>query len=130
MCVCVTSPPVSMQVYRSVLLNNGPRRSPPPDTSSAAAEASSEPSEAPPTSPQAQQPTVTPLEELLYPAGIGVGTRGDIIQFYNKVFIGYIKDFVLQFSPRQSEVSSVVPLYSAHHWGVKMYPSIAPTIGE
>lgn len=47
---------------------------------------------------------VTPLEELLYPADILVGERGDIIQFYNKVFIGYIKEFVLRFSPTDSEV--------------------------
>ena len=83
-----------LQVYRSVLLNNGPRRSPPPDTSS------EQQGEAPPSSPQ--QPVVTPLEELLYPPSITVGTRGDIIQFYNKVFIGFIKDFVLQFSPTDS----------------------------
>lgn len=90
------------QVYRSVLLNNGPRRSPPPDTSSA--DASSEQTEAPPMLPQ--QHSVTPLEELLYPADISVGTRGDVIQFYNKVFIGYIKDFVLRFSPTDSEVQA------------------------
>ena len=39
------------------------------------------------------------LEALLYRADIPVGSRGDIIQFYNKVFIGYIKDFVTRFSP-------------------------------
>lgn len=88
-------------MYRRVLLNNGPRRSPAPDSS---ADTTSEQAEAPPTPPQAQQTKVTPLEELLYPAGVPVGERGDIIEFYNKVFIEYIKDFVLKFSPKQSEV--------------------------
>lgn len=59
-----------------------------------------EPVEAPPT----QQPEVTPLEELLYPQDVPVGNIGDIIQFYNKVFIGFVKDFVLQFSPTDTEV--------------------------
>lgn len=39
------------------------------------------------------------LDALLYRADIPVGSRGDIIQFYNKVFISYIKDFVTRFSP-------------------------------
>ena len=30
---------------------------------------------------------------------IPVDARGDIIQFYNKVFIDYVKDYVLRFSP-------------------------------
>ena len=90
-------------MYRSVLLNNGPRQATPPDTSSAdattATSAADQPLEATPTSQQ-----TTPLDELLYPAGIEVGSRGDIIQFYNTVFIGYIRDFVLQFSPSEAEV--------------------------
>ncbi len=97
------------QVYRSVLLNNGPRRSPPPDTSSAdtttlsSKAATDQPPEAPPTSQK-----ITPLEELLYPSDIAVGARGDIIQFYNTVFIGYIRDFVLRFSPSETEVCMCV----------------------
>lgn len=86
-------------MYRNVLLNNGPRCQARPDTSSV--DTTSEQAEAPPTSPQA---TVTPLEELLYPADIEVGEIGDVIKFYNSVFIGFIKDFVLRFSPSQSEV--------------------------
>ena len=89
-----------------MLLNNGPRRPPPPDTSSAdptptssCAATTDQPPEALPTSQK-----TTPLEELLYPADIEVGAKGDVIQFYNSVFIGYIKDFVLQFSPTDTEV--------------------------
>ena len=91
-------------MYKSVLLNNGPRRSPPPDTSSADASSGDNL----PSSNQfgTHQPVtvITPLEELLYRPDIAVGARGDIIQFYNKVFIGFLKDFVLQFSPADSEV--------------------------
>ena len=93
-----------LQVYKSVLLNNGPRRPPPPDTSSSDAGSN----ENAPISGQADiqhLPTaITPLEELLYRPDIAVGSRGDIIQFYNKVFIGFLKDFVLQFSPSETEV--------------------------
>ena len=46
----------------------------------------------------------TPVEQLLYKPEIEVGSRGDIIQFYNKLFIGFIKDFVLKFSPNEPEV--------------------------
>ena len=33
-----------------------------------------------------------------------VNSRGDIIQFYNKVFINYVKDFVLRFAPSGDDV--------------------------
>ena len=93
---------VLLQVYKSVLLNNGPRRSPPPDTSSTDASANEN---APALGQSDHPPTATtPLEELLYRPDITVGSRGDIIQFYNKIFIGFLKDFVLQFSPAESEV--------------------------
>ena len=36
---------------------------------------------------------------LLYRPEVEVGSRGDIIQLYNKVFIGFIKDFVTRFFP-------------------------------
>jgi len=89
-------------VYKSVLLNNGPRRPPPPDTSSSDTGSN----ENVHSQADVQQPptATTPLEELLYRPDIAVGSRGDIIQFYNKVFIGFLKDFVLQFSPSDSEV--------------------------
>ena len=48
----------------------------------------------------------TPVDQLLYRPELEVGSRGDIIQFYNKLFIGFIKDFVLKFSPNEPEVSS------------------------
>jgi hypothetical protein len=47
----------------------------------------------------------TPIDQLLYRPELEVGSRGDIIQFYNKLFIGFIKDFVLKFSPNEPEVS-------------------------
>ena len=39
------------------------------------------------------------MDMLLYRPEVEVGSRGDIIQFYNKVFISFIKDFVTRFSP-------------------------------
>ena len=89
-------------MYRSVLLNNGPRVRPQPDTSSGPSHLDQPTSEAQPTiSAQSErQPSKhTPVEQLLYRDDIPVGSRGDIIQFYNKLFIGFIKDFVLKFSP-------------------------------
>lgn len=54
--------------------------------------------------PPAPSTKETPIDQLLYRDDIPVGSRGDIIQFYNKVFIGFIKDFVLRFSPNEPEV--------------------------
>ena len=107
------------QVYRSVLLNSGPRHRPRPDTSTTSEGL------APPTtnSGAGSSGTVavaafseessstmaskdTPVDQLLYRPELEVGSRGDIIQFYNKLFIGFIKDFVLKFSPNEPEVSS------------------------
>ena len=87
-----------------MLLNNGPRVRPQPDTSSGPSHLDTPTSEAPPSSIVSsqtdRQPSKhTPVDELLYRDDIPVGSRGDIIQFYNKLFIGFIKDFVLKFSP-------------------------------
>lgn len=82
-------------MYRSVLLNNGRRVRP-----------NSVPDLAGDSQPfgerisnEEEEKEASDLEALLYRADIPVGSRGDIIQFYNKVFIGYIKDFVTRFSP-------------------------------
>ena len=32
---------------------------------------------------------------------VGLGQRGDIIEFYNKIYINYIKDFALKFQPAE-----------------------------
>ncbi len=84
-----------------MLLNNGRRVQPQPDTSSRQQDT---PISAPPPatsfSGNKTGPTKdTPVEELLYREEIAVGSRGDVIEFYNKVFIGLVKDFVLKFSP-------------------------------
>lgn len=109
---------LNLQVYRSVLLNNGPRHRPRPDTSTTTED------QAPPTTSSSnvsgstggnsgtaaagEESTValkdTPVDQLLYRSELEVGSRGDIIQFYNKLFIGFIKDFVLRFSPNEPEV--------------------------
>ena len=47
----------------------------------------------------------TPLDQLLYRSDIAEGTRGDIIMFYNKVFISLIKTYALKFTPGENEVS-------------------------
>ena len=109
-------------MYRSVLLNSGPRHRPHPDTSTTSEGL------APPTtssggnnaggsgavavaavgeeSSSTMASKDTPVDQLLYRPELEVGSRGDIIQFYNKLFIGFIKDFVLKFSPNEPEVSS------------------------
>ena len=46
----------------------------------------------------------SPVDHILYRVDIPVNTHGDIIQFYNKLFIGYIKDYALKFSPNDAEV--------------------------
>ena len=90
-----------LQVYRSVLLNNGPRHKPKPDTSTTSEDA---PTGASGSADEAASSKDTPIDQLLYKPEIEVGSRGDIIQFYNKIFIGFIKDFVLKFSPNEQEV--------------------------
>ena len=47
----------------------------------------------------------TPLDQLLYRSDIVEGTRGDIIMFYNKVFISLVKNYALKFTPGENEVS-------------------------
>ena len=46
----------------------------------------------------------TPLDQLLYRSDIEVGARGDIIMFYNKVFISLVKNYALRFTPGDNEV--------------------------
>ena len=43
----------------------------------------------------------TDITTVLYKDDIQTGTRGDIIMFYNKIFIGFVKDYVLKFSPEE-----------------------------
>ena len=93
-----------VQVYRSVLLNSGPHKTPQPDSPSDPTLGKT--SEG--TSPAALQGKETPVDHILYRADIPVGSRGDIIQFYNKLFIGFIKDYVLRFSPNDAEVGALV----------------------
>ena len=38
---------------------------------------------------------------------VALGQRGDIIEFYNKIYINYIKDFVLKFQSPE-EVSNLI----------------------
>ena len=96
------------QVYRSVLLNNGRRtRTHTCTATTAVSDPSQNENESQDSS--ASQPfdidqTAMELgdsnvDNILYRSDIDIGTRGDIIQFYNKIYIGYIKDFVLKLSP-------------------------------
>lgn len=41
---------------------------------------------------------------------LNLGQRGDIIEFYNKIYINYIKDFALKFQPAE-EVIKTYHLY-------------------
>lgn len=90
-------------VYRNVLLNNGPRKAPVPDSNSSPppAEDGSNNMDIEEGSSCADQPQrLTPKDHLLYPQDIPLNKRGDIIEFYNKIFIGLVKDYVLRFSPQ------------------------------
>ena len=52
----------------------------------------------------------TPLDHLLYRPDVEVGMTGDIIMFYNKVFISLIKNYALRFTPGDNEVCQKVSL--------------------
>ena len=97
------------QVYRSVLLNNGRR------TRTHTCTATTPVSDPSQNENESQDSTASQpfdidqmamelggdsnVDSILYRSDIDIGTRGDIIQFYNKIYIGYIKDFVLKLSP-------------------------------
>ena len=95
------------QVYRSVLLNNGRRTrthtctatTPVPDPSQNENESQDSTASQPFDIDQMELGGDSSVDSLLYRSDIDTGTRGDIIQFYNKIYIGYIKDFVLKLSP-------------------------------
>ena len=83
------------QVYRSVLLNNGNR---------------SEVLQSGHASSASMKPTAAPVAEYdpdftegrtLNRKDVALGQRGDIIEFYNKIYINYIKDFALKFQPAE-----------------------------
>lgn len=92
-------PQAKSHVYRSVLLNNGPRI-----TTISSSQQELELALGGDSQPFGDgQPSVCSIDSLLYRSEIPLDSRGDIIQFYNKVYIAYIKDFVLRFS--QEDVS-------------------------
>ena len=56
------------------------------------------------------KPTAAPVAEYdpdftegrtLNRKDVALGQRGDIIEFYNKIYINYIKDFALKFQPAE-----------------------------
>ena len=82
-------------MYRSVLLNNGDRK---------------EILKSGNVSSASMKPTVAPVVEYdpdftegrtLNRKDVALGQRGDIIEFYNKIYINYIKDFALKFQPAE-----------------------------
>ena len=86
-------------MYRSVLLNNGDRK---------------EILKSGNISSASMKPTEVPVAELdpdfaegrtLNRKDVALGQRGDIIEFYNKIYINYIKDFALKFQTPE-EVSN------------------------
>ena len=90
-----------------MLLNSGPRKPPQPDSNCPTLGESHEGGLEESSVFQGKE---TPVDHILYRADIPVGDRGDIIQFYNKLFIGFIKDYVLRFSPNESEVGVLMGL--------------------
>ena len=101
-----------LQIYRNVLLNNGPRQRPQPDSSSsssapALSEAGRREGGGEEMCHSSSRTPGTPLDQLLYRPDIEVGARGDIIMFYNKVFISLVKNYALRFTPGDNEVSTL-----------------------
>ena len=101
-----------------MLLNNGPRERPQPDSSSSSAAPTDETNRegggrggggggGEDTSHSSSRTPGTPLDQLLYRHDIEVGARGDIIMFYNKVFISLIKTYALRFTPGDNEVNTL-----------------------
>lgn len=96
-------PQAKSHVYRSVLLNNGKREVPIPDSPSGdlprISSRARSTSTSLPQSPGEAEP-VLPSERRLSSSSSSTmkeGERGDIINFYNKVYISYIKEFALKF---------------------------------
>ena len=99
-----------------MLLNNGPRQRPQPDSSSFSAPVPDEVRRGgggggggggEDTSRLSSTTPGTPLDQLLYRQDIEVGARGDIITFYNKVFISLVKSYALRFTPGDNEVNTL-----------------------
>lgn len=93
------------QVYRSVLLNNGDRK---------------EVLKLGSVSSASMKPNVAPVAEYdadftegrsLNRKDVALGQRGDIIEFYNKIYINYIKEFALKF--QQAEEVANISKYRA-----------------
>ena len=82
-------------MYRSVLLNNGNRKEVLEDGH--ASSASMKPKEA----PVAEYDPDFTEGRTLNRKDVALGQRGDIIEFYNKIYINYIKDFALKFQPAE-----------------------------
>lgn len=132
------------QVYRSVLLNNGPsqcttapskRHTSPNATPTNATPTEDTPLDDTPTNgkvPEENEKGEMENDSLITDSNeenkeekegegekmeegedemIPLNSRGDIIQFYNKVFIDHVKDFVLKLST-QEEVSTCTLVYS------------------
>lgn len=87
------------QIYRCVLLNNGLRRQPQPDSSSSS---SLTPEEG--ASAEGNCTSLVSGAPQDQRSDIAIGSRGDIIMFYNKVFISLIKNYALKFTPGENEV--------------------------
>lgn len=57
---------------------------------------------------------LTNIDAILFKDDIDEETRGDIIQFYNKLFIGFVKDYVLKFTPDEVWLSVYVIVNSQY----------------
>jgi retinoblastoma-like protein 2 len=115
-------PQAKSHVYRSVLLNNGKREVPIPDSPSGdlprISSRARSTSTSLPQSPGEAEP-VLPSERRLSSSSSSTmkeGERGDIINFYNKVYISYIKEFALKFQQNGVDVCdcTYVPLCIPH----------------
>lgn len=97
--LCVVLPFMYTQIYRCVLLNNGLRRQPQPDSSSSSSLTPEEGAAA-----EGNHTSLVSGAPQDQRSDIAVGSRGDIIMFYNKVFISLIKNYALKFTPGENEV--------------------------
>lgn len=93
-------------MYRSVLLDNGPPKCKLSNTEGESEDVADIRKAMPTSSAEGEGDSEGKTQQ--------VEPRGDIIQFYNKVFIEELKDFVLKFSDEVGVANSNEELMSCH----------------
>ena len=83
------------------------------------------------------KPTAAPVAEYdpdftegrtLNRKDVALGQRGDIIEFYNKIYINYIKDFALKFQPAEEVLKNICQELSMYNFFIQngSSPALSP----